>query len=1255
MSQKQYPSMNRAATERGLASSTSKGTGHVAGDNTGQPSLVSDAADKVAAEKRPTGEPITSSGPSTAKPIPRNLRFTKKKPTPSNAGTSSGSAIQPSPSHPPAVVPDAPGHGFGGGEPRFSLPERPGWVIVEFEGSTPVPLTPSERYPVLDPFNYDRVSGHLRRTTVRWLRDQWPMTESRLKRLEDVIKEDNELFASVDVYCVIHWRLVASNSMKAKAYHFQGYPEGFSAADPYDRQGTLPLYDGHSWGYPRIDPSDIVENPTIYRLSRPHYPYLTRYADDPPLDYHSIIQDDLRNARPWIMSQHLRERLVNWFEVVYELYLAWNHLACCIHIVPFRPSWSSPSHQFASLYPFCPQQTGHNPDPLVLADFCRGVYEMRAWCTYAMFTMVDVIHQSIRRPLLHHPVDENMMGATFFDDLDLSDSNISTLHRHGVPIFQVRVWDGPRTTERPQITAHVATSRPVRVEQHVRVNLFFEESASSILWAFPWIVHPLTEANMKQSLVWIVADELGLSKPPRPIALPQCTSTVLQKHFGRGVNIEAVAKSEAVHQPRGFHAQPDPRPSAPPHFPPPPLPPLIVGHTASRLQSQHPLDRRHQSTHVLPPVAPPVAAPSTSSAPPIPDSSGSSDSGCELDISTTMVMQRKYPQQQGESRRAYSRRIYKELQRVKETLDHPEGRLLIAGAYLGSEICLKRISEEQAKPALGNKAGRGVRTSTLRLYLDKLWPNSQRRAMMSETELQQRRKDSLTILRDSGTSFEDLPPGVLSELAVSRPAVMDVDPPSTMRPVGPLASTSVGLVEPQLSSEVQASGTVERPRTPPSHLMKRSWSTVQSPTSPPPRRPAPCLDNTIPIRVCIPVLVPSPPFASPLPVIVPVPVPVHVPVVVLVPIPVPIPVPVTVLILVPVVVLILVPVVVVPVVVLVPVPLSDGSQSRAHPLSSPRLHSTPVQHLQEQQVVGGSLTSTPFVRIPAHKWFKVEVSTQCWDATLPHHLVPANLAAQYRSRGVWGVKANMLRSSLRKDLKGNNVAHAWRHTFLLKELNFVDSFKQFIFTMGHFFDDHTTSMLLSNLKGIAAFASADDLVYISCVYEHAINEYEQALLRQLAPPPLHHDIIPDVVLDYWSYPPIPASPHQVLQKRTLQCYTFSTSWLSERIASLPSEQRTIQLRRFEMICCAILLYYSAGIDRNAYGGINFVAEIWPVQGGEMNVFIRRIAAWAREKHAEVTISSRGSEKEELQFKKGMWTLQIDADRSVGEFLRPLSK
>ncbi|KAF8330335.1 uncharacterized protein EI90DRAFT_3124368 [Cantharellus anzutake] len=842
------------------------------------------------------------------------------------------------------------------------------------------------------------------------------------------------------------------------------------------------------------------------------------------------------------MSQHLRERLVNWFEVVYELYLAWNHLACCIHIVPFRPSWSSPSHQFASLYPFYPQQTGHNPDPLVLADFCCGVYEMRAWCTYAMFTMVDVIHQSIRRPLLHHPVDENMMGATFFDDLDLSDSNISTLHRHGVPIFQVRVWDGPRTTERPQITAHVATSRPVRVEQRVRVNLFFEESASSILRAFPWIVHPLTEANMKQSLVWIVADELGLSKPPRPIALPQCTSTVLQKHFGRGVNIEAVAKSEAVHQPRGFHAQPDPRPSAPPHFPPPPLPPLIVGHTASRLQSQHPLDRRHQSTHVLPPVAPPVAAPSTSSAPPIPDSSGSSDSGCELDISTTMVMQRKYPQQQGESRRAYSRRIYKELQRVKETLDHPEGRLLIAGAYLGSEICLKRISEEQAKPALGNKAGRGVRTSTLRLYLDKLWPNSQRRAMMSETELQQRRKDSLTILRDSGTSFEDLPPGVLSELAVSRPAVMDVDPPSTMRPVGPLASTSVGLVEPQLSSEVQAGGTVERPRTPPSHLMKRSWSTVQSPTSPPPRRPAPCRSvspargsSSHPVHQVSrqhhshsrlhshscslsPLRIPSSRHRSrsrsrscsrrssrshscshsrsrhrshsrsrrrshsrsrrrshsrshrrrsrrrsrsrsrsrshshPAPRSRSHSRP----------------------------------------------QLSDGSQSRAHPLSSPRLHSTPVQHLQEQQVVGGSLTSTPFVRIPAHKWFKVEVSTQCWDATLPHHLVPANLAAQYRSRGVWGVKANMLRSSLRKDLKGNNVAHAWRHTFLLKELNFVDSFKQFIFTTGHFFDDHTTSMLLSNLKGIAAFASADDLVYISCVYEHAINEYEQALLRQLA-------------------------------------------------------------------------------------------------------------------------------------------------------------
>ncbi|KAF8325306.1 uncharacterized protein EI90DRAFT_2158107 [Cantharellus anzutake] len=469
--------------------------------------------------------------------------------------------------------------------------------MVEFEGSTPAPSTHSEQHPVLDPFNYDRVSGHLQRTTVRWLQDQWPMTESRLNHLEDMIKEENRLSVSVDLYCVTNWRLIASNSMKAKVYRFQGYPKGFSAADPYDREGARPLDDGHSWKYPRIDPNDFVENSVIYHLNRPHYPYLTRYADDPPLDYHHIIQDDRRNIDPWMLSPGLRQKLDDWFESVFELYLAWHHLVCYTQIVSFKPYWPIPSHQFAALYPFRAHE-GHNPDPLLLANFCCGIYEMRAWCTYVMFTMLDVVHRSVTRPLLHHPVDENMIGATFFDDLDLSDPNISTLHRHGVPIFQVRVWDGQKTAHRPssQIYAHAATSPLVGVGQDVRVNLFLEESTSSIRRAFPWIVYPLTEMKMKQSLTWIVANELGLCTHPRPIALPENTFMVLEKCFGRGVNVEAVAKSDAVHQPRGFRAQPSTDlPRHPPPFPPPPAPPLIVGSVAPRPQLQRSV------THVLSP------------------------------------------------------------------------------------------------------------------------------------------------------------------------------------------------------------------------------------------------------------------------------------------------------------------------------------------------------------------------------------------------------------------------------------------------------------------------------------------------------------------------------------------------------------------------------------------------------------------------------------------------------------------------------
>ncbi|KAF8325302.1 uncharacterized protein EI90DRAFT_3019101 [Cantharellus anzutake] len=226
----------------------------------------------------------------------------------------------------------------------------------------------------------------------------------------------------------------------------------------------------------------------------------------------------------------------------------------------------------------------------------------------------------------------------------------------------------------------------------------------------------------------------------------------------------------------------------------------------------------------------------------------------------------------------------------------------------------------------------------------------------------------------------------------------------------------------------------------------------------------------------------------------------------------------------------------------------------------PSLHAAPTPTAVQQGIHRSSNSL-----IPTHKWYKIEISTQCWVATLLHHLEPASLAAQYWLHSVWGIKANILRPSFRKDLQGNSTTHVWRHMFLLKESILMDSFKQFIFATGHFFDDHTSSIPLLDVKGIAAFASIDDLVCTSCAFKHAVDKYELALLHQLAPPPLRHEVIPDVLLDYWSYPPIAASPHQ--------------------------------------------LYYSAAIDRNTFGSINFVAEIWLVESGEMNALIQCIATW----------------------------------------------
>ena len=83
------------------------------------------------------------------------------------------------------------------------------------------------------------------------------------------------------------------------------------------------------------------------------------------------------------------------------------------------------------------------------------------------------------------------------------------------------------------------------------------------------------------------------------------------------------------------------------------------------------------------------------------------------------------------------------------------------------------------------------------------------------------------------------------------------------------------------------------------------------------------------------------------------------------------------------------------------------------------------------------------------------------------------------------------------------------------------------------------------------------------------------------------------------------------------------------------------------------LLYSTGIDHASYGNINFMADIWPVQGGEMNALLRHIPVWVAEHPEDITVGSHGSQKEELQFRKGLWTLLIDSSQDIGKFMRPL--
>src|SRR5258705_453406 len=72
------------------------------------------------------------------------------------------------------------------------------------------------------------------------------------------------------VYQYIGWYLASSNSLKAQQYQYLYHPQTMIPADPYHQISPSLEWHGDGASYPFLNPSNFVEYPTVYNLSRPH-------------------------------------------------------------------------------------------------------------------------------------------------------------------------------------------------------------------------------------------------------------------------------------------------------------------------------------------------------------------------------------------------------------------------------------------------------------------------------------------------------------------------------------------------------------------------------------------------------------------------------------------------------------------------------------------------------------------------------------------------------------------------------------------------------------------------------------------------------------------------------------------------------------------------------------------------------------------------------------------------------------------------
>ena len=142
-----------------------------------------------------------------------------------------------------------------------------------------------------------------------------------------------------------------------------------------------------------MNPDNFSESPTIYSLTYPHHPYLMHYHTDPCFNYKEISYKGGPIPDKFTITQSQCETFQAWFNPIWELYLGWEHILHALHLDMhiYCPTFAALQHQFDMLYP-AESSAKHNADSHALAAFCCKVYEIRAWCNYAMFHLGQCFH-----------------------------------------------------------------------------------------------------------------------------------------------------------------------------------------------------------------------------------------------------------------------------------------------------------------------------------------------------------------------------------------------------------------------------------------------------------------------------------------------------------------------------------------------------------------------------------------------------------------------------------------------------------------------------------------------------------------------------------------------------------------------------------------------------------------------------------------------------------------------------------------------